>query len=134
MSGSGNGTELTSNAILAWSEGSHVAWHYIAPGKPTQNAFIESFNGRLRDELLNETLFTSLAHARAALAAWKGDYNTVRPHSGISNLPPAIYAKLSASAMQRDGTLRSIGGSAPRPVAPPSPMGSNDQQTLLIAG
>src|SRR6266852_4558480 len=52
-------------------------------------------------------------------------YNTVRPHSGIGNLPPAIYARLSAPAMQRDGTLRSIGGAAPRPVAPPSPMGSN---------
>jgi putative transposase len=131
---SDNGTELTSMAILRWSQETQVGWHYIAPGKPTQNAFVESFNGRLRDELLNETLFTSLAHARAALAAWKDDYNTVRPHSGIRNLPPAIYAKLSASAMQRDGTLRSIGGSAPRPVAPPSPMGSNEQQTLLIAG
>ena len=131
---SDNGTELTSMAILRWSQETRVEWHYIAPGKPTQNAFVESFNGRLRDELLNETLFTSLAHARAALAAWKDDYNTIRPHSGIGNLPPAIYAKLSAPGMQRDGTLRSIGGSAPRPVAPPSPMGSNEQQTLLIAG
>jgi putative transposase len=52
-----------------------IAWHYIAPGKPTQNAFIESFNARLRDELLNETLFTSLAQVRAALNAWKDDYN-----------------------------------------------------------
>ena len=58
---SDNGSELTSNAILAWADQSHVAWHYIAPGKPMQNAFIESFNGRLRDELLNETLFASLA-------------------------------------------------------------------------
>ena len=131
---SDNGTELTSMAILRWSQESQVGWHYIAPGKPTQNAFVESFNGRLRDELLNETLFTSLAHARAALATWKDDYNTVRPHSGVGNLPPAIYAKLSAPAMQRDGTRHSIGGSAPRPVAPPSPMGSNDEQTLLIPG
>src|SRR5215475_13867825 len=61
---SDNGTELTSNAILRWADQSRVAWHYIAPGKPMQNAFIESFNGRLRDELLNETLFTSLAQAR----------------------------------------------------------------------
>jgi putative transposase len=64
--GSDNGTELTSNAILAWTADSQVDWHYIDPGKPVQNAFIESFNGRLRDEFLNETLFTSLAHARAA--------------------------------------------------------------------
>ena len=128
---SDNGTELTSMAILRWSQEIRVEWHYIAPGKPTQNAFVESFNGRLRDELLNETLFTSLAHARAALAAWKDDYNTIRPHSGIGNLPPAIYAKLSAPAMQRDGTLRSIGGFAPRPVAPPSQQGSNEARTLL---
>ena len=96
-----------------------------------QNAFVESFNGRLRDELLNETLFISLAHARAALAAWKDDYNTVRPHSAIGNLPPAAYAKLSDPAMQRDGTLRSLGGFAPHPVAPPSPIGSNEELTLL---
>lgn len=131
---SDNGTELTSMAILSWSQESRVEWHYIAPGKPTQNAFVESFNGRLRDELLNETLFTSLAHARAALAAWQDDYNTVRPHGAIGNLPPAIYATLSAPEMQRDGTLRALGGSAPRPVAPPSPTGSNDERTLLIAG
>jgi putative transposase len=66
---SDNGSELTSNAILIWADQAGVAWHYIAPGKPMQNAFIESFNGRLRDELLNETLFTSLAQARVALAA-----------------------------------------------------------------
>ena len=77
---SDNGTELTSMAILRWSQESRVDWHYIAPGKPTQNAFVESFNGRLRDELLNETLFTSLAHARAALAAWQDDYNPVSQH------------------------------------------------------
>ena len=62
--GSDNGTELTSNAILTWTADSGVDWHYIAPGKPVQNAFIESFNGRLRDEFLNETLFTSLSQAR----------------------------------------------------------------------
>jgi putative transposase len=103
-------------------------------GKPQQNAFIESFNGRLRDELLNETLFGSLAHARAALAAWRLDYNTIRPHSSLGNLPPIDYAKLSSPASQRDGSLRAIGGFAPRPVATSSLTGSNDQPTLLIAG
>jgi putative transposase len=131
---SDNGTELTSMAILRWSQDSRVEWHYIAPGKPQQNAFVESFNGRLRDELLNETLFTSLAHVREALATWKDDYNTVRPHSALGNLAPAIYAKLSVPAMQRDGTLRSLAGSTPRPVAPPSLIGSNDERALLIAG
>ena len=98
------------------------------------DAFIESFNGRLRDELLNETLFTSLAHAREALAIWKDDYNTVRPHSAIGNVPPAIYAKLNDPAKQRDGSLELLWGSAARPVAPPSLMGSNDQRTLLPTG
>jgi hypothetical protein len=64
---SDNGTELTSMAILRWSQESRIEWHYIAPGKPQQNAFVESFNGRLRDELLNETLFNSLSHVRAFL-------------------------------------------------------------------
>jgi putative transposase len=64
---SDNGTEFTSNAILLWADDHKVAWHYIAPGKPTRNAFADSFIGRLRDELLNETLFRSLAHARAML-------------------------------------------------------------------
>ena|SRR5207249_3483935 len=131
---SDNGTELTSMAILRWCQQTGVDWHYIAPGKPMQNAFIESFNGRLRDELLNETLFVSLAHARCALAAWKLDYNTVRPHSAIGNLPPAVYAKLGDPAMQRGGSLRLIGGYAPRPVAPPSLTGSNDKPTQLIPG
>ena len=95
---SDNGSELTSNAILTWADQSRVAWHYIAPGKPMQNAFIESFNGRLRDELLNETLFTSLAQARVALGCWRADYNDARPHSQLGwknavrvrhHLPPA---------------------------------------------
>jgi putative transposase len=93
---SDNGTELTSTAILRWSQEMRVEWHYIAPGKPQQNAFAESFIGRLRDECLNEMLFSSLPHARAVLAMWKDDYNTVRPHSGLGNLPPAVYAKLNA--------------------------------------
>lgn len=131
---SDNGTELTSMAMLRWSQERQVAWHYIAPGKPQQNAFVESFNGRLRDELLNETLFTSLAHAREALSFWRDDYNTVRPHSGLGNLTPAAYAKASAPGSQRDGTLRYTEGSAPRPVASPSHQGSNQPGTLPIAG
>jgi putative transposase len=131
---SDNGTEFTSMAMLRWSQEHQVEWHYIAPGKPTQNALVESFNGRLRDELLNETLFSSLAHAREVLSLWKDDYNTIRPHSSLGNLTPVAYAKSSAPEQQRDGTLRYTEGSAPRPVAPPSQMGSNQLRTLLIAG
>jgi len=89
---SDNGTELTSSAILRWSQERRVEWHYIAPGKPMQNGFVESFNGRLRDECLNETLFSSLAHARFVLAAWRHDYNTVRPHSKLGGTTPAEIA------------------------------------------
>lgn len=89
---SDNGTELTSNAILAWAGERGIDWRYIQPGKPAQNAFVESFNGRLRDELLNETLFRSLVHARLALEAWREDYNHHRPHGKLSWLTPAAYA------------------------------------------
>ena len=131
---SDNGTELTSMAILAWSQQMRIEWHYIAPGKPTQNAFIESFNGKLRDELLNDTISASLADARVALANWKTDYNTVRPHSALGNVPPMAFAKLSAPGMQRDGSLELSRGSAPRPAAPPSLMGSNEERTLHSIG
>jgi putative transposase len=89
---SDNGTELTSMAILRWSKERHVEWHYIAPGKPTQNAFVESFNGRLRDECLNETLFTSMRQARVELEQWRQDYNMVRPHSKLGGKTPAEIA------------------------------------------
>ena len=82
------GTELTSSAILSWSKERNVEWHYIDPGKPQQNAFIESFNGSLHDELLNEELFDSLADARPKLAIWRYDYNNVRPHSSLGNRTP----------------------------------------------
>lgn len=65
---SDNGTELTSMGILHWQQETGISWHYIAPGKPMQNGFVESFNGRLRDELLNETIFRGLAHAREVIA------------------------------------------------------------------
>lgn len=90
---SDNGTELTSLAILPWAQDRRIEWHYIAPGKPQQNGYVESFNGRLRDECLNETLFASLSHARSVLSSWRDDYNHVRPHSGIGGLTPADAAR-----------------------------------------
>jgi putative transposase len=113
---SDNGTELTSNAILSWCADTRVDWHYIDPGKPMQNPFIESFNGRLRDEFLNETLFTSLMQARLALEEWRRDYNTVRPHSRIGWLTPAEHAAQFSPQPGQGAALRD--GSAPWPVAP----------------
>jgi putative transposase len=77
---SDNGTELTSNAILAWQQERDVEWHYIAPGKPMQNGFVESFNGRLRDECLNEHLFTNIKEAREIIEEWRIDYNPASQH------------------------------------------------------
>ncbi|SFO36252.1 Integrase core domain-containing protein, partial [Roseovarius lutimaris] len=92
---SDNGTELTSNAISKWQEDRKVDWHYIAPGKPMQNGFVESFNGRMRDECLNEHLFDNLRHARQLIAAWRTDFNHNRPHTSLAGLTPAEYANRS---------------------------------------
>ncbi len=89
---SDNGTELTSNAILGWQQEHSVEWHYIAPGKPMQNGFVESFNGRLRDECLNEHLFISLDEAREIIEEWRIDYNTARPHTSLAGLTPNEFA------------------------------------------
>ncbi|MBE5075130.1 IS3 family transposase [Erythrobacteraceae bacterium E2-1 Yellow Sea] len=111
---SDNGTELTSNAVLAWCGEIGVEWHYIAPGRPMQNGYVESFNGRMRDELLNETLFMSMAHARVEIATWVDDYNRERPHSSLDYETPAAFAaKLDK---QWPASLRPA-GSATLPIA-----------------
>jgi len=97
---SDNGTELTSMAILKWCQETDIEWHYIAPGKPMQNGFVESFNGSFRDECLNETLFSSLAEARKQITAWKEDYNKHRPHSSLGNITPIEYAMKMALQKQ----------------------------------
>ena len=100
---SDNGTELTSMAVLRWCQQTRVEWHYIAPGKPTQNAFVESFNGRFRDECLNEHWFTSLIDARRTIERWRQDYNHVRPHSALGNLTPEAF---EASFNRRSPIIR----------------------------
>jgi putative transposase len=129
---SDNGSEFTSNAILSWADRSGVEWHYIAPGKPMQNGFIESFNGRLRDELLNETLFSSLAHARAALSSWRTDYNGLRPHSQLGWQTPSEFA--STFYPRRALALRSANGSAPTPAASPATTDDSNRQSELKTG
>ena len=104
------GTELTSNAVLVWSGEAKVEWHYIAPGRPMQNGYVESFNGRMRDELLNETLFLSLAHARAVVRAWADDYNTERPHSALGYATPAAFA--AEIEKQRPGRVQAVASDA----------------------
>ena len=103
------GTEFTSKAILKWANENGVEWHYIDPGKPQQNGYIESFNGSLRDECLNEEIFDSLADARRKLALWRYDYNNVRPHSSLGNRSPAKARRALAQSE----------GSAPGALAQP---------------
>jgi len=126
---SDNGTELTSNAILRWAGDHKVAWHYIAPGKPVQNAFAESFIGRLRDELLNETLFRSLPHVRTVLETWRADYNDERPHSRLDWMSPSIYA-----AARRSAALCSTDGSAQRTADLTAQQGIATRQTPIPIG
>ena len=103
---SDNGTEFTSNAILAWQEELGIEWHYIAPGKPMQNGFVESFNGRLRDECLNEHWFTSITHARTVIEAWRREYNEERPKRVLGGRTPTEYAKhLAIKAITMPGKL-----------------------------
>jgi transposase InsO family protein len=128
---SDNGTELTSNAILAWSAETGIEWHYIAPGKPMQNGYIESFNGRMRDELLNESLFLGLADARLAIQSWVVDYNDSRPHSSLEYRTPAAFAaQLNASGPRAP----LLDGSALRPVAQPAPKGVSTAEALIATG
>lgn len=110
---SDNGSELTSRAVLKWQNDNDVAWHYIKPGKPQQNGFIEAFNGRLRDELLNEEVFESLAAARRMLERWRHDYNHVRPHSALSGRPPAAPARGSSGPTKGMAAIPSPTAAAP---------------------
>lgn len=140
---SDNGTELTCNAVLKWAEQNGVAWHYIAPGKPQQNGFVESFNGKLRDECLNEHVFFSLAQARRVIEAWRVDYNTVRPHSSLDYLTPEEFAASwhaahdkpqVPDAAPRPATGRAAavhGASASRPVAATSTEGQTETRLNL---
>ena len=90
---SDNGKEFTGRAMLNWAHRNGVMLRLIEPGKPNQNAYVESFNGRLRDECLNEHWFTSLPHARTVIEAWRREYNEERPKKSLGGLTPAQYAK-----------------------------------------
>jgi putative transposase len=140
---SDNGTELTSNAMLKWTAINGIEWHYIAPGKPQQNGFMESFNGKLRDECLNEQVFSSLGEARRIIECWRIDYNTARPHSSLDYQTPEEFAanwhaaldhKKMPDAAPTPATGRAAavcGASASRPVAQPPCEGQNENRLNL---
>jgi putative transposase len=128
---SDNGTEFTSNAVLRWSKEHRIEWHYIAPGKPMQNGYIESFNGKMRDELLNESLFLNLDQARQIVAAWVADYNTRRPHSSLGYRTPTAYADHLTATGHRAAPHE---GFARCPVAHTAPKGVSTAEALIAAG
>ncbi|GAA4482869.1 hypothetical protein GCM10023157_23890 [Gluconacetobacter asukensis] len=131
MIASDNGIELTANIVLKWAQDHSVQWHYIAPGWPMQNGYVERFNGRMRDELLKETVFPSMAQARAVVSAWKNDYNTIRSHSALGYQTPAAHAATFKAI--RPGSP-SIPDSDLGPVAHPTTKGLTFPEALLSVG
>lgn len=91
-----NGTEFTSKAMFFWSKQTGVSLGFIQPGKPTQNAFVESLNGKFRNECLNQHWFRTLDEARVEIDLWRAYYNHVRPHSSLNYMPPVEYAQRAA--------------------------------------
>src|SRR5260370_15791299 len=118
-----NGPEFISRAVDQWALAHGVRLHFIDPGQPTQNGFIESFNGKFRDECLNQNWFVSLNDARRIIEAWRVDYNTVRPHSSLGHRTPAEFAaeigggKNSVETHPRENTTHT----SPPPRKHPNP-------------
>jgi len=119
-----NGTEFTSRVVDQWAYQQGVALHFIERGKPTQNAFIESFNGKFRDECLNQNWFTDLADARRIIETWRVDYNTVRPHSSLGYQTPAEFAHRAAALRSPTAPCAPLLGPVPALLVPESPRGA----------
>ncbi len=103
-----NGPEFTSKAMLTWSKPAVVKLHFIDPGRPVQNAFIESFNGKLRDECLNQHWFVSLEEARRIIESWRLDYNTARPHSSLGYMTPEAFRLTFEQKIENDKMNRKL--------------------------
>ena len=103
-----NGPEFTSKAMLAWSKPAGVKLHFIDPGRPMQNAFIESFNGKLRDECLNQHWFVSLEEAGRIIESWRLDYNTARPHSSLGYMTPEAFRLSFEQKLENDKMNRKL--------------------------
>jgi putative transposase len=102
-----NGSEFSGKEMDRWAFENGVQLQFIRPGKPTENAYIESFNGRLRDECLNTHLFYTLEEAQEKIEAWRTDYNEWRPHSALGNVPPTEYVRLLENREGLELTLAS---------------------------
>lgn len=116
-----NGPEFTSRAFLGWAERHGIKHILIEPGAPTQNGYIESFNGKFRDECLNEHWFESLPQARIVIQAWVKDYNEVRPHSSIGRIPPRRFARLHRQQAADEGLTSTPNAALAIPLTPRTP-------------
>ena len=119
-----NGTEFTSRVVDQWAYQHQVALHFIERGKPIQNAFIESFNGKFRDECLNQNWFVDLRDAQDRIAAWRVDYNTVRPHSSLGYQTPAEFAYQAAALRSPAAPSAPLLGPVPALLVPEGPRGA----------
>jgi len=114
---SDNGPELTAQVVLKWAAAHNIDWHYITPGKPQENGFTESLNGKIRDEFLNEHWFTSLDEAQRLAAEWLDSYNTIRPHSSLNYLTPIEFLKQQEAAVARLAAVAPSASCCPEPSA-----------------
>jgi len=125
---SDNGTEMTSRVVLQWALEHNVEWHYITPGRPMENGFTESFNGKMRDEFLNENIFSTLAEAQHLGAEWLYDYNHVRPHSSLNYLSPKEFLK------QQEAVGFGLVAVTPPASCRPQPLALQNPKTQPAAG
>jgi len=116
---SDNGPEFVSRAVDQWAYEQGLHWHTIQPGRPMENGYVKSFNGRFRDECLNENWFTDLADAREKIADWKQDYNERRPHSSLQYRTPMEFAALSAAIFSRTGVRQGTSNQTVTKLVPP---------------
>jgi putative transposase len=114
---SDNGPEFTSKAMFLWAQRTGVKLHFIQPGKPTQNAFVESYNGKFRDACLNEHWFVTIADARRHIEGWRIHYNTVRPHSSLGNRTPEQFRLAGAKGCGKDGHFVTLENSSSFPLS-----------------
>ena len=131
-----NGPEFVSQVVDQWAYQNGVQLHFITPGRPMENGYIESFNGKFRDECLNENWFFDLADARRKIAEWKWDYNHVRPHSALRYLTPMEFAASWQAGFYRAGLGQeaSSAGTLPQPPSPPRFEANKSEESLIIPG
>ena len=125
---SDNGPEFISKAVEQWAYNNGVEWHFIEPGKPIENAYIESFNARFRDECLNENWFTELADARRKIQAWRQDYNQQRPHSALDYRTPEEFARVMLTNRGKDGGTAALENAPRFPLSHRSCGGCSNQK------